>query len=140
MALTAAQVKAKWLSRATSAGQDWVDGINNLTENPAEKAVAAADKWQQRVSSEDAKSKFKTSLGAVKLSDIKAKVTKLGPGRYTSGISASADKYEKRIAPVLAHIANGKADFDNRPVLTIDDAAQKAADWIKYMGTYKRTS
>ena len=140
MPITAAQVKQKWLNRSTAAGQDWVDGIQNLTENPAEKAIAKADYWQQRVSSEDAKSKFKSSLGAVKLSDIKAKVAKLGASRYTSGITASADKFEKRIAPVLEHIAAGKSEFDRRVILTIDDSAQKAADWVRYMATYKRAS
>lgn len=132
------QITAKWQSRAKSAGQDWVNGIVNSNVDTVGRAIANADNWHQAVSSTRAKDKYVAGLRSTSTAEIKAKVQKLGPGRYTTGIDAGSDKFRKNMAPVLTYIDQAPDALRNRAVITPEDAAQKAADWVLYMSAYKR--
>lgn len=131
-------ITRKYEQRAKSAGQDWVDGIVGSDVDTVGRAIASADIWHQAVSQPRAKEKYVSGLRSTSTAEIKAKVTKLGPARYTTGISAGVDKYKKNMAPVLNYIAAAPSDLINRAVVTPEDAAQKASDWVIYMSQYRR--
>lgn len=133
------RIAQKYKARAKSAGQDWVDGIQNTNIDIVGRAIASADTWHQAVSSTRALDKYKRGLQSTSTAEIKAKVQRLGAQRYTSGIDAGADKYEKNMKPVLDYISADSDQIINRPVVTPEDAAQKAYDWTIYMSKYRKT-
>lgn len=138
MAFNIDAIAAKYESRAKAAGQDWVNGIVNSNVDTVGRAIASADTWHQAVSSQRAKDRYIGGLRSTNTAEIKAKVTKLGASRYTTGISAGMDKYRKNMKGVLDYIDAAPSDLRNRAVVTPEDAAQKAADWVMYMSKYRK--
>ena len=133
------KIAQKYKARAKSAGQDWVDGIVNTNVDIVGRALANADNWHAAVSAQRALDKYKSGLQSTSTAEIKAKVQKLGASRYTTGIDAGADKYQKNMKPVLDYISADSENIINRPVVTPEDAAQKTYDWTMYMSKYRRT-
>lgn len=133
------KIVQKYKARAKSAGQDWVDGIQNTNVDIVGRAIASKDTWHQAVSSQRALEKYEAGLKATSTSEIKAKVLKLGASRYTTGIDAGSDKYMKNMKPVLDYIAADSDQIISRPVVTPEDAAQKAYDWTMYMSKYRKS-
>lgn len=132
------KIAQKYRTRAKSAGQDWVDGIVNTNVDIVGRALANADNWHAAVSAQRALDKYKAGLSNTSTQEIKAKVQKLGASRYTTGIDAGADKYMKNMKPVLDYISADSDNIMNRAVVTPEDAAQKAADWVLYMSKYRK--
>lgn len=97
--MSAADVAAKWNTRANAASQDWVNGINATTTAPGPAAAAQADVWAQNTVA--AKSKFIAALGSQTLQQWQAAATAKGASRYGPGITAGQSKYQAKIGKIL---------------------------------------
>lgn len=135
--LTPDQVAAKWKTRSSGAAADYAAGVAAVTDNPMQKAAAAADLWQQRLAQQEVKDKFRRKLQAVTLESWKAIVASVGQSRYSAGVTEKGDKYAKAIGPVLAYERAGLAAIQRMPNVTPEDKAQRAAAWVRYMAAYK---
>jgi hypothetical protein len=98
--LSAADVAAKWNTRANAATPDWVNGINATTTAPGPAAAAQADVWAQNTVA--AKAKFVAALGTMSLSTWQQAAVAKGQSRYGPGITAGQAKYQAKIAKILA--------------------------------------
>jgi len=134
---TPEEIAEKWQRRTGAAGQDWQRGVERVTEAPTAKAAAAADLWQQKLTSPDAKEKFKRNVGRVSTEQWKA-ATVAASGRFTSGAQAAAEKMARHQAEVRAHIEAGQRQLATMPKGTPQDAANRASFWVLHMAKYKR--
>lgn len=98
--LSAADVAAKWNTRANAASQDWVNGINATTTAPGPAAAAQADVWANNTVA--AKAKFVAALGSQTLAQWQSMATAKGASRYGPGITAGQAKYQAKIGKILA--------------------------------------
>lgn len=98
--LSAADVAAKWNTRAGAASQDWVNGINATTTAPGPAAAAQADVWVQNTTA--AKAKFVAKLGTQTLAQWQQASVAKGQSRYAPGVTAAQSKYQAAITKVLA--------------------------------------
>lgn len=98
--LTPDQVASKWNSRANSATQDWVDGINSVTVSPGQMAAAQADTWLANLQA--SKPKWQAKLAAKSAQEWKSETIAKGQSRYGQGITAGQSKYQQAIAKVMA--------------------------------------
>lgn len=78
-------------TRISQSGDRYRDGVNAVTENPAEKAIAAKAKWEAGIMDAIANNRFEMGLRNVSLSDWKSATIEFGVNRYT----ASAPKAER---------------------------------------------
>jgi hypothetical protein len=137
---TVEQVVAKWQSRASGAGQAWLDGINGVTEAPTAVALRNADKWRQKMMMEETFRKYKEGLSSVTLEAWKKITADKGAGRFTSGIAASVNKYRQVFTQVMNHINSGLGTIRAMPSVTLEDNIARSAAWIRHMATFKRTA
>jgi hypothetical protein len=97
--LSAAEVTAKWNTRANAASGDWATGIQAVTVNPGQAAAAVADVWQANTIA--GRAKWQAKLGSMNLADWKNQTTTKGQARYGPGITAGQTKYATAIAKIL---------------------------------------
>lgn len=98
--LSAADVTAKWNTRANAASGDWATGINNVTVNPGQAAAAQGDVWQANVIA--SRPKWQAAVGNMDLAAWKSQTTTKGQARYGPGITAGQQKYQAKITKILA--------------------------------------
>lgn len=134
--LSADQVASKWSRNAQNAAQDYAAGIAAVTQNPLSQAAAAADLWQQRVNTAQAKAKFQRKLNAFPFDQWKAIAAQFGQSRYSQGVADKANKYAQAIGPVLAYERAGLAQIESMPKTTLQDRIQRATAWMQYMANY----
>jgi len=111
-------------------------GVEALTESPGKKAAERSDVWVQRMTDSAVQERWKRNVGKLSLDDWKKDMVEKGVGRISAGLDRSSDKIADFGDKLISHIKSIKPEFDKRPVLTLDDAASKAADWIKAMGKF----
>lgn len=134
---TPEQRAEKWARRTAASQSDWQAGIEAVTESPMVKAAASSDLWQQKVSMQETKDKFKRNVASVDMGTWKAK-TVAGAGKFSSGAQANQDKMAKHQRDSQAYIEAGQAKIKAMPNVTIEDKAARAAEWVRYMGKYKK--
>lgn len=106
---SAQQALAAWKQAMANpqTSQNYVAGINAVTESPMEKAAAAADQYQAGVMQAVASGKFAANLRAVPLSTYKQNAVAVGAPRLATGAQKASPKYERfvnKYAPVWAQM------------------------------------
>lgn len=98
--LSAADVTAKWNTRAGAATQDWVNGIQATTTNPGPAAAANVAGFQQNFIA--AIPKWQAAMGNLNLATWQATTVAKGQPRYAQGVTAGQTKYQTKITKILA--------------------------------------
>jgi MoxR-like ATPase len=83
---------AKWAARTQAAVQDYVAGVNAVTQPPGRAAAAQADTWAANVAA--AKGKFARNVGAVTAEEWKAAATGKGAQRIPQGVTDAQSKVQ----------------------------------------------
>lgn len=84
----------KQLARVRVAGDDFRAGVEAVTVNPAEKALAANAKRVAKLQESIAKKTWETRMAKVSLDDWKRKAAGIGADRFIPGVEANIDKIE----------------------------------------------
>lgn len=84
----------KQLARVRVAGDDYRAGVEAVTINPAEKALAANAKRIANIRASIDKKTWETRMRKVSLDDWKKKASTLGAERFIPGVEANVDKIE----------------------------------------------
>jgi len=61
-----------------------------------------------------------------------------GIPRIPGGIDAAADKVRDFASQLLPYIDSGLGKIRSMPDMTIEDAVNRAATWIRYMSAFKK--
>lgn len=88
-AKTSAQITKKWATNTVAAGQAMRDGINAVTDNPMQKAAAAADRLVAGVQRAVASGKFQQNTQSVSLATWKNRMLQKGVPRVADGVTAA---------------------------------------------------
>jgi len=92
---SAAEIAQQWVERMGASTEKARKGVQRVSESPGQKAAQAADLWQQRVSSEDAKRRFQSNVGAVTLEEWRQQMLEKGIGRMAGGAQAAKAKFQR---------------------------------------------
>lgn len=98
--LSAADVTAKWNTRANAASGDWVNGVNATTVNPGQAAAAQVAVFQSNFIA--AIPKWQAKVGNMTLANWQQQTVAKGQARYGPGITAGQTKYQTAITKILA--------------------------------------
>lgn len=134
---TPASRAEKWSRRTGQSGQDWADGIKNVSDAPGAAAAAKADAWQQRLTMPETKDKFRRNVAAVPLQEWKDK-TAAASGAFTAGASKAQDKMLRHQQAVESHMEAGLRQLNTMPNVTLEDKINRQAFWTRHMASYKR--
>jgi hypothetical protein len=85
----------KLIKRASAAAEDWLQGVKNPSRNPVEAALAAKDKFVDRLTTAIKEGRWEGGLKKVSHADIVKVVDKLGSGVFSQGLEARSDKITK---------------------------------------------
>jgi hypothetical protein len=90
-----AKMAEKLIKRASAAADDWLQGVKNPSRDPVEAALAAKDKFVDRLTTALKEGRWEGGLKKVSHADIVKVVDKLGSGVFSSGLEARSDKITK---------------------------------------------
>lgn len=133
----AATVAQRWVSGATGAAQRYKEGVDNTTKDPTALAVAQVQKLQTNFLASITSGRWQRALQAVGRAGWQAAVDAKGAANYTTGVQAAAQKYQEKIAPVLAYEATLQQRIAAMPKTTLADSIARASAWITGMAQYK---
>jgi hypothetical protein len=134
--LNATEFADKLITRTRQAQSDYVKGIQRTTVNPAAEASKASAKWQQKVTSSEARDKFTRSLSRVSATDWQNAAINLGAPRLSQGIEAARPKIEAVAGPLLSHIDAGVSKVKGMPSVTLDDNLARSQAFIRHMAEF----
>lgn len=130
----------KFVRRTQAASQDMVNGVNSVTVNPAQKAIAKEDKlknnWNEAINS----GKWRRGMGTVTLESWKQSMIQKGAPRVAAGVQAAQGKMEQFFSELLPYQEQGLAKLASMPDMTIEDSINKAVAWMRHMAQFKRRS
>jgi len=135
--MTGADFQAKHARNLKAAADEIKKGVEALTEAPGKKAAARKDVWVARMTDSAVHDRWARNVSKVSLDEWKRDMIEKGVGRIAAGLDRSADKIRDFGDKLLSYIKSIKPEFDERRPLTLDEAAAKAADWVKKMGEFK---
>lgn len=96
-----ATIVAKYVQRASAAGQAYTDGVNNPRQPWAQSTVNAANTWSAGVQQAITDGRFVRGVQNAGDALWQSKSTTLGAQRYPGGITAGQTKYQNNIQPFL---------------------------------------
>jgi hypothetical protein len=96
-----ATIVAKYVQRASGAGQAYTDGVNNPRTPWAASTVASANSWSSGVQMAITDGRFVSGVQAVGDTGWQSKANTIGAQRYPGGITAGQQKYSANIQPFL---------------------------------------
>lgn len=139
MVKTAQQIAEKWARNLGASGQSMTDGINGVSVNPAEKAIAQIPAMVAGVQNAQANGKIEAGLRRVSLQSWKDAMIKKGVPRISGGATAAQPKMASFMQQLLPHIEGGKNMLAGMPrgSPSANDARMMA--WTNYMRQFKRS-
>lgn len=132
-------VLKKWQQNAGNSTESIKAGVGRVTESPPQKAAAAADLWQQRVSSSEAREKFQQNAGAVSLSEWKAMMLSKGINNYANGVREGAGKMRKFLTEFLPLAAASSEQVKAMPKGTEQDAINRFVVNMRNMKGFRKS-
>lgn len=128
---------SKWQSNLTNSTAAIKAGVQAVTVSPTATAAAAADKWQAKLTSPDAKTKFVNSLKNVSLSDWQNSMINTGIGRIASGAQKGVTKYTAFAQKFYPFLANVQSTIKTMPSTTLEDNIARMTAQVRAVSQYK---
>jgi len=97
------------IDHARAAASDWLEGVKSPSRDPIASAIAAKDKWEDRLKQAIADKKFEKGLAKSSHSEIVAVAEKIGAGGYSTGVEAREGKI-KRVFTELQPLQQAVSD------------------------------
>lgn len=127
----------RW-SASSNKKQNYIDGIKDTTDNPMDKAAAAADTWQQRVSSSEALNKFRTNLTGRNINDWKGPAMDKGASNWVTGMQKGEAKMAAYINDAAPFMLQLQQQIRAMPNATEEDKEARQLAWSRGMKKYRR--
>lgn len=136
-AITPEAVIKLWADRGAASAETVRAGVNAVTENPAQKAAAQADKWVQNVAR--AKEKFINSLNRVTLQQWKQAMLNKGMANMQNGYNdlGNQQKFLAFMRAFLPYVRSGAAVVRSMPKGTLQDGINRAVAMIRHNAGFR---
>lgn len=122
----AATATSRWTQGAAQGQTRYVEGIQSTTKDPTALAIQAQPKMVANFNQAINAGRYQRGLSKVgKAGWQAASVAKAA--NYSTGINASADKYQQAIGPVLQQIGSLQQQIAGMPNNNISDAIARSA-------------
>lgn len=131
-------VAEKFVRRAQASTQDMIAGVNGVTTNPAEQAIAKEAKLLQNVTESITSGKWRRGMQTVTLESWKKDMITKGAPRVAQGVQAAQGKMEAFYAELLPYQEQIQSKLSQMPDLTLEDSINRAATWMRSMANFKR--
>lgn len=131
--LSAADISNKWGSKLKGAVGDIQRGIDNVTENPAEKAIEAIPRMVAGVQQAAADGRIEAGLRQVNLNDWKTKTKEKVAQRLAGGVDAAMPKrrqFDQYLVQTLDSVLPSVAAM---PKMTIEDGLNRVRTVVMHM-------
>lgn len=92
--MSPSQTAARWQARVTASVEAYKAGVAAVTINPAQQAIAAKQRWIDRVNEAAAAGRYEDGLAPVTLQSWKAAATDKGASNIAAGARTGAAKVE----------------------------------------------
>lgn len=137
-ALTAEQVVRLWAERGAGSAETVRAGVNAVTENPAQKAAAAADLWLQKL--QQSKQKYIDGLNRVTLQQWKSAMLGKGLTNMQSGYTdpTTVNKFAAFMRAWLPYAREGARQAKAMPKGTLQQGIDRAVFIIKYNAAFRQ--
>lgn len=96
-----ATIVAKYVQRASAAGQAYTDGINNPRQDYVQATVAAANTWSAGVQQAITDGRFVKGVQTAGAAKWQQRASTVGAQRYPGGITAGQNAYSAGLQPFL---------------------------------------
>lgn len=131
--LTASQISSKWGGNMKGAVKTIQDGIDGVTENPAQKAIAAIPKMVAGIQEAASSGRIEAGLANVNLNDWKSNTKAKVAARLASGVDAAMPKRQKFDQYLVNTLNQVLPQINDMPHNTIDDGIEKVRALAHYM-------
>lgn len=131
-------VLKKWQTNAQNSTEAFKAGVNAVTTPPTQQAAAAADLWQQRVASSDAKAKFTANLSRVSLADWKQMMLNKGLNNYTNGVREGSQKMQRFLTEFLPVAQASSEQVSSMPKGTEQASIDRMVANMRNMKAFRR--
>jgi hypothetical protein len=132
-------VAAKWSQRTSAAQADYTAGVQNTDKDPTALAIAAGQRYLQRVTDAFNSGKWANGLRRVgKAGWQQATVAKAA--NFSTGVNAAQDKVATAFGPLLSYEATLQRQIAGMPNLTLADRVARSRAWIEGMANYQAPS
>lgn len=137
--VTPAEFAEKWARRTKGATADYTRGIERVSEAPGAKAAARADKMLAGVQEAISTGKWQARVGAVPLSEWKAKATQKGAPRIAAGVDGATADMARFGGELLAAVDGAVAEIAAMPDATLEDRITRATSYMRRMSEFRRS-
>jgi len=132
--ITAQAGAQKWSTRTQAAQQDYVDGVNNTTKDPAALAIAAGPRYLQRVT--DAFNSGKWANGLRRSAASWKSITAAKASNFSTGVAAAEQKVTDAFTSLYAFEQNLENTIASMPNVTPADRKARMNRWFDGMSGY----
>lgn len=136
--LTPQQAAEKWQRNLTSSTPDIQAGVNRVTVNPAEQAIAQKQKMVTNWNAAINDGKWERGLQNVTLQSWKDSMLNKGIARIQQGAAAGMSKYQQYQQDVQPFMDNLQAQVNAMPSTTLEDNIARMTAWVRGMAGYQR--
>lgn len=138
--LSSQEAAEKYVRRTTAAVGDMVRGVDSVTVNPAEKAIAKKDKLLQNFTASVNNGKWERGMRNTSLEGWKEAMKGKGQQRVAAGVQAAQQKMVKFFDELIPFQTDLQSKIANMSDLTIEDSIARASAWIRGMSGFRKNS
>ena len=110
--ITPQESVAKWQRRTSAAGNEYISGVNSVSQAPGEQAAKQADVYLANVQA--AVNKWKRNVASVSLNEWQNAAVNLGAPRIATGVNAATEKTLRATERNFQNIDNALAGLPPR--------------------------
>lgn len=133
------QAADKLRTRIQQSGTAYQAGVNAVTENPAAKAIAAKDKWEQGIQDAIANNRYVKGLENVTLQSWKAQTLNYGVTRFTQSADKAGQNYQKFAERFFPFLEQTMQTINAMPDTTFEERIQKMIANARALRDFRNT-
>lgn len=128
----------KYVRRTTAAVSDMVNGVKNVTVNPAEQAIAKEQKLVANWNASVQDGKWRAGMRRVTLQSWQESMVTKGQARIASGVQAAQSKMEGFFTELIPYQDELNKKISTMNDTTLEDNIQRMAEWARGMSKFRR--
>lgn len=135
--ITAAAAAAKWAQNMAAAGPAMKAGVQGVTVNPAQQAIAAKDQWIQGVQRAAQDGSYEAGLQNVTLPGWQQAMINKGIPNMQNGVKEATPKVQVFMQDFLPYAQQVKDAVAAMPRGTLANSIARATTAIQMLAAYK---
>lgn len=136
MKMSAQQLAAKWASKYGASAEQYKAGIMAVQGNPAQKAIAAKDRWIQALNEAAADGRYEAGLADVTEAGWKQACVEKGAANMAAAArmgAAKVERHEREFGPVRDAIVAGLPARG-----TLDQNVERLTQFVRQMAATRK--